>query len=156
LGRDGDWRKDDEKSRRGDDDWVRLRWKGIIGGPYAVDGNALRVEPGTPEPTSRSRFRAPGSSDTTPPTIGAAASRGEPAGWNPDDVQVTFVCSDAGSGIASFPPSRLVNTEGRGQVVTGTAAAGRQHRDGERHAQHRQDSADDSRIDSQRRTSSGG
>jgi hypothetical protein len=43
------------------------------------------------------------------------------AGWNRSDVQVGFTCSDAGSGIASCPPSRLVSTEGQGQIVSGTA-----------------------------------
>ena len=63
-----------------------------------------------------------GVTDTTPPTISAtAAPAANSAGWNRADVQVTFVCSDSGSGVSSCPPSRLVNTEGRGQVVTGTA-----------------------------------
>ena len=60
--------------------------------------------------------------DNEPPTITAGLS--EPAnknGWHRGDVTVTFTCSDGESGIASCTSPVTINTDGAGQVVTGTA-----------------------------------
>src|SRR5437773_114347 len=43
------------------------------------------------------------------------------AGWNNTDVRVSFTCTDATSGIARCPDPVTLNTEGAGQVVSGTA-----------------------------------
>src|SRR5579859_570972 len=42
-------------------------------------------------------------------------------GWNNTSVLVTFVCSDATSGIATCPTPINVNTDGANQIVSGTA-----------------------------------
>src|SRR2546428_2556513 len=82
--------------------------------------NALHVELRS-QPGSELTIRTLGT-DNDPPTITAVATpSANAAGWNRTDVQVTFACSDKGSGIASCPPPRLVTTEGPGQVVTGRA-----------------------------------
>ena len=117
-GRDGDDHNDDWKD---DHDWkwviertVNLRTSGT---------NTLRIELRSKPGTHMSvRITGNGPTDTDPPTITATASPvANSAGWNRTDVQVTFTCSDTGSGIASCPPSRVVSTEGQGQVVSGTA-----------------------------------
>ena len=60
--------------------------------------------------------------DKTPPTMAAAAKPApNAAGWNNSDVTITYVCSDALSGMASCPDPALVNTEGRGQPITESA-----------------------------------
>ncbi len=60
--------------------------------------------------------------DTTAPIITAAqAPPANGAGWNNTNVTVTFVCSDALSGIASCTPAQTVTTEGAGQSATGHA-----------------------------------
>jgi fibronectin type 3 domain-containing protein len=60
--------------------------------------------------------------DKTPPAINHSQSPAANAnGWNHGDVTVTFVCSDAQSGIASCSDPQTVTTEGRDQPVTGTA-----------------------------------
>lgn len=41
-------------------------------------------------------------------------------GWNNSDVTISFGCADSGSGIATCPASTLLNTEGAGQVISGT------------------------------------
>jgi len=43
------------------------------------------------------------------------------AGWNNSVVTVRFECSDQGSGIASCPDQVVVNTDGSGQIISGTA-----------------------------------
>ena len=42
-------------------------------------------------------------------------------GWRRQDVELTFTCTDALSGIAVCPPSRTVTTEGEQQPVSGEA-----------------------------------
>jgi hypothetical protein len=60
--------------------------------------------------------------DATPPTIsGSASPAPNPAGWNKEDVTVTFTCSDALSDIDSCTASQTLSTEGAGQSSTGTA-----------------------------------
>ncbi|HEX9506259.1 MAG TPA: hypothetical protein VGA62_09675, partial [Acidimicrobiia bacterium] len=60
--------------------------------------------------------------DKTPPTITARQSPAANAnGWNNGDVSVTFTCSDALSGIASCPSGTTVSSEGRDQLVPGSA-----------------------------------
>ena len=60
--------------------------------------------------------------DKTPPPITAIANPApNAAGWNNTDVTVSFVCSGTASAIASCPQPALVQTEGRNQVITGTA-----------------------------------
>jgi hypothetical protein len=44
------------------------------------------------------------------------------AGWNKTDVDVSFVCADGLSGVASCSGPQHVSAEGAGQVVTGTAS----------------------------------
>jgi hypothetical protein len=59
--------------------------------------------------------------DKTPPTISAAPSPGANAsGWNNTNVAVTFTCADAGSGVASCPPTQTVTVEGPNQAIAGT------------------------------------
>ena len=43
------------------------------------------------------------------------------SGWNNSAVTVTFECSDTGSDLADCTEPQLVDTEGAGQTVTGTA-----------------------------------
>jgi hypothetical protein len=60
--------------------------------------------------------------DNDPPAIQAKISPApNAAGWNNSDVTVTFICSDATSGIATCPPPQTITSEGTGQVVSGTA-----------------------------------
>ena len=60
--------------------------------------------------------------DKTPPTITAALNPPANAdGWNNTDVTVVFSASDALSGVASVTSPVLVQSEGRGQTVTGSA-----------------------------------
>lgn len=60
--------------------------------------------------------------DQTPPGISASVSPAPNAnGWNSADVTVTFVCSDALSGMVSCPAPITVTTEGAGQTVSGSA-----------------------------------
>ena len=129
---DDDWERDDDlrkggddKSRKDrDDDWRGDHdWKAVIERTVTLrpTGNNLRIELRS-KPGSHLSVRISGAGDTTPPTITASASpAANAAGWNRTDVQVSFACSDSGSGVATCPASRLVNTEGQGQVVTGTA-----------------------------------
>ena len=59
--------------------------------------------------------------DATAPTIGGSATPAPNAdGWNNAAVTVSFVCSDAMSGIVSCTVAQPVG-EGSGQSVTGTA-----------------------------------
>jgi Vacuolar protein sorting-associated protein 62/Glucodextranase, domain B len=60
--------------------------------------------------------------DKTPPTITATANPSpNTAGWNNTDVSVSFACSDTMSAVASCPQAVPVQTEGRNQVISGTA-----------------------------------
>jgi hypothetical protein len=60
--------------------------------------------------------------DATTPTIDGQASPGPNSdGWNNTDVDVTFACDDATSGIASCGPDKTLTGEGRNQSVTGGA-----------------------------------
>ena len=62
------------------------------------------------------------SQDNVPPVITTSVAPPPNAnGWNNANVTVTFMCSDAGSGIATCPPAVTVSTEGANQVVSGTA-----------------------------------
>jgi probable HAF family extracellular repeat protein len=60
--------------------------------------------------------------DKTPPTITVTRSPDANSfGWNNTDVTVTFLCSDALSGIDTCTPAQVVSTEGAAQTRTGTA-----------------------------------
>lgn len=64
--------------------------------------------------------------DTTPPTIsGVATPKANAAGWNRTDVDVTFTCDDAGSGlvtgVAGCAGNTVLTNEGKGQAVHGDA-----------------------------------
>ena len=54
------------------------------------------------------------------PTATAGGRPYQSGTWSKDDVTVTFVCSDAGSGVASVTPPVNLATEGEGQSTTGT------------------------------------
>ena len=59
--------------------------------------------------------------DATPPTITAArAPAPNAAGWNADDVTVTYTCGDALSGLAQCSAPAVLH-EGAAQSATGTA-----------------------------------
>ncbi|RNE66733.1 OmpL47-type beta-barrel domain-containing protein [Cryobacterium tepidiphilum] len=61
--------------------------------------------------------------DRTAPTItGAPVQRPNGAGWFTSDVTVNFTCTDALSGVASCPTSRLVAGDGANQSVTSDPA----------------------------------
>lgn len=60
--------------------------------------------------------------DKTPPNITATASPGpNAAGWNNTPVTVTFFCSDPTSGIGNCPQAQTVSSDGKNQVISGTA-----------------------------------
>jgi hypothetical protein len=60
--------------------------------------------------------------DNDLPTINATAvPLPNASGWNNTAVSVTFTCSDATSGIATCPAPVTVSTDGRAQVISGTA-----------------------------------
>ncbi len=60
--------------------------------------------------------------DNDRPVIQATATpTADPYGWNNSNVTVSFVCSDAISGIASCSGPVTVSSEGANQAVTGTA-----------------------------------
>ncbi|PYP38778.1 MAG: hypothetical protein DMD48_08660, partial [Gemmatimonadetes bacterium] len=60
--------------------------------------------------------------DKSRPVVSAVVSPpANAAGWNNTDVRVSFTCTDATSGIARCPDPVTLNTEGAGQVVSGTA-----------------------------------
>lgn len=60
--------------------------------------------------------------DKTPPTIAASLDPAPNAsGWNSTDVTVSFLCTDATSGVASCTGPTTVTAEGAQQIITGTA-----------------------------------
>jgi hypothetical protein len=60
--------------------------------------------------------------DKTPPIITAsAAPPANAAGWNNTPVVVSYVCSDALSGVATCPPSTTVSAEGANQNISAQA-----------------------------------
>lgn len=60
--------------------------------------------------------------DKTPPVITASAfPPANAANWNNTPVTVSFVCSDATSGIVNCPQSQIVSADGANQVISGTA-----------------------------------
>lgn len=60
--------------------------------------------------------------DATKPTIGGSASPAANAnGWNSGNVDVSFVCDDNLSGVASCGPDVTLASEGRDQSATGNA-----------------------------------
>ena len=60
--------------------------------------------------------------DATAPTIsGSASPAANGAGWNNTDVDVTFLCGDNLSGVASCGPDQTLSSDGAGQSVIGTA-----------------------------------
>jgi hypothetical protein len=60
--------------------------------------------------------------DNDPPTISALASpAANAASWNNSNVNVSFTCADAISGVTSCSAPVVVAAEGAGQVITGMA-----------------------------------
>ena len=60
--------------------------------------------------------------DATKPTIsGSASPSANGAGWNNEDVVVSFVCNDNLSGIASCEPDQTLLSDGADQSASGTA-----------------------------------
>jgi hypothetical protein len=60
--------------------------------------------------------------DKTPPAVtGARVTPANVNGWNNTNVTVSFLCSDALSGVDSCSPAALVTTEGANQARTGQA-----------------------------------
>ena len=101
---------------------------GVAAGEHTLVARAYQGNPdsghvGTSGPVTITVVRAV--ADRNPPTIGA---RVEPApnaaGWHAVAPLVTFDASDSESGIAFVSPPIRVETEGAGQVVTGTARDG--------------------------------
>ena len=101
---------------------------GVAAGEHTLVARAYQGNPGsehvgTSAPVTITVVRTV--ADTTPPTISA---RVEPAanaaGWHNVAPLVSFDASDADSGIAFVSPPVRVETEGAGQVVTGTARDG--------------------------------
>ena len=87
------------------------------GANQTVSGTAIDKAGNTASVTSRS-FGI----DQTPPTITVALSPLANAnGWNTGAVTASFVCTDAGAGIAKCPPKQVIATEGANQTVSGTA-----------------------------------
>ena len=65
------------------------------------------------------------STDSNPPSItGSRSPEPNAAGWNNEDVTVSFECSDAEGVIASCSQPVLVSTEGAAQSVTGEVIDG--------------------------------
>lgn len=69
-----------------------------------------------------------GTASVTPPVAGVSpvitgsiSPSPNGNGWNNSNVTVSFACSDANFAIATCPAPVAVNTEGAGQVITGTA-----------------------------------
>lgn len=61
--------------------------------------------------------------DKTKPTIsGSATPDANSAGWNNEDVSVSFGCEDNLSGVASCGPDQTVASDGANQSALGTAA----------------------------------
>jgi hypothetical protein len=61
--------------------------------------------------------------DKTAPTISAeAAPVANAAGWNTEDVTITYTCSDSLSGIAVCPQPRVVSVEGKAQVISASVS----------------------------------
>ena len=62
--------------------------------------------------------------DQDPPALSPVASAAgrpyESGSWSKDDVTVTFVCVDHGSGVASVSAPVTFASEGAGQSATGT------------------------------------
>ncbi len=125
---DDDWDRDDDRDRnRGndrnrDDDWRRDRhWKGLIQKAVRLrESNTLRVELRS-KPGTHLRIQIFGTDNVRPGITATPAPLANNAGWNRTNVKVDFSCTDSGSGVAFCPPSNTVTTEGRGQVVSGTA-----------------------------------
>ncbi|HET6404118.1 MAG TPA: HYR domain-containing protein [Candidatus Thermoplasmatota archaeon] len=57
---------------------------------------------------------------TAPSVVASRSPAANAAGWNNDDVTVSFACTDARSGVASTSPAAVVSTEGSGQSRTGS------------------------------------
>ena len=115
--RNGDHDRDDRNRKKKDDDDVVL----VIDKPvHLLNANALVVEVHGRRKTSVTVTVI--GVDNDPPIITPSVSpAANAAGWNNTDVTVTFVCSDATSGIAVCPNPTVVSSEGSGQVVQGTA-----------------------------------
>src|ERR1044071_4786023 len=61
--------------------------------------------------------------DKTAPAISAeAAPAANAAGWNTEDVTITYTCSDSLSGIAVCPQPRVVSVEGKAQVISASVS----------------------------------
>jgi len=64
-------------------------------------------------------------SDTTPPTISAAAATPpNGAGWYNTNVTIHFTCADAASGIATCPTDQILTASGTSTAQTATDNAG--------------------------------
>ncbi|MCU1382349.1 MAG: Neogenin [Acidobacteria bacterium] len=120
-GADND-RKDRDDEWRGDHDWKAVIERTVSLRP--TGGNVLRIELRS-KPGTHLSVRIDGTAavtDTTPPVITAVVSPApNSAAWNRTDVQVSFVCSDTGSGIATCPAVQTLSTAGANQIVRGTA-----------------------------------
>ena len=124
---------------RGSDDW-RTLWQRLLqeletlapGTPAPLIEKAVTLRTGRNDlvvafvaPTGKSftlEIVKPGSTDTTPPVITTSLNPApNQVGWNRTPVTVTFTCADSGSGVATCPAPATVSTEGRNQVISGTA-----------------------------------
>ena len=88
----------------------------LVAGPVTVQDKAGNGS----DPATVSSIRI----DRTPPSVsGKPTTSPNAAGWYKDEVVVDFTCTDALSGVASCPTSKVVKGDGANQSVSSDPAA---------------------------------